>query len=190
MSTQFHSTSYSLANLGTSIREVAEFVDDTGWDQRPEMFALVPTSLLAETDPSLIHDLDSAGLTPIEQAALHEDIDQHPDALGEIVSGITWPDSVVGAILVRQIVVLPPGADADVDADPTRARRNPASQDARLYSGVLRDGRGLSLLQLRTPDGAVAPSPVQGRVELLQYEGLGAEMLDALRATFEADPED
>lgn len=184
MSPQFHSSSFSLADLGTSIREVAEFVDDRGWDQRPEMFALVPTSLLAETDPSLIHDLHSAGLTAIEQASLHEDIDQHPDALGEIVSGISWPDSVVGAILVRQIVVLPPGSDAD----PTSAQRNPDSQDARLFAGVLRDGRGLSLLQLRP--GEDAPTPLQGTVELLQYEGLGAEMLDALRATFEADTED
>ena len=182
MSTQFHSASFSLANLGTSIREVAEFVDDRGWDQRPEMFALVPTSLLAETDPSLIHDLDSAGLTPIEQAPLHEDIDQHPDALGEIVSGISWPDSVVGAILVRQIVVLPPGSDA------AKAQQNPQSQDARLFAGVLRDGRGLSLLQLRP--GPDAAEPLQGRVELLQYEGLGAELLDALRATFDADSED
>lgn len=184
MSTQFHSSSFSLANLGTAIREVAEFVDDNGWDQRPEMFALAPTALLAETDPALIHDLDAAGLTPIEQAPLHEDIDQHPEALGEIVSGITWPDAIVGAILVRQIMVLPPGSDAD----PARALQNPQSQDARLFAGVLRDGRGLSLLQLRPgPDSA---DPLQGSVELLQYEGLGAELLDALRATFEADDDD
>lgn len=179
MSTQFHSSSFSLADLGSSIKEVAEFVDDRGWGQRPEMFALAPTSLLAESDPSLIHDLDSAGLTPIEQAPLHEDIDQHPDALGEIISGISWPDSIVGAILVRQIVVLPPGSN------PSQADRNPESQDARLFAGVLRDGRGLSLLQLRP--GPDSPAPLQGTVELLQYEGLGAELLDALRATFDED---
>lgn len=184
MSSQYHSTSFSLANLGTSIKEVAEFVDDRGWDQRPEMFALVPTALLAETDPSLIHELDATGMTPVEQAPLHEDIDQHPDALGEIISGITWPDSVIGAILVRQIVVLPPGSNAD----PSHARRNPESQDARLYAGVLRDGRGLSLLQLRP--GPDAAEPLHGTVELLQYEGLGAELLDALRSTFDADAED
>ncbi len=184
MSAQFHTSYFSLANLGTAIREVAEFVDDRGWDQRPEMFALAPTALLAETDPALIHDLDTAGLTPIEQAPLHEDLDHHPDALGEIVSGITWPDSVVGAILVRQIVVLPPSSSAE----PGLAESDPESRDARLYAGVLRDGRGLSLLQLRPgPDSA---EPLHGRVELLQYEGLGAELLDALRATFDADDPD
>src|SRR5699024_2719752 len=82
---------YSLDDLGRAIRECAEHLADQPWGGRPQMFALVPTALLAEQDPSLLHALDDAGLTVVEQEPLHEDLDQHPEALEEIVAGTRWP---------------------------------------------------------------------------------------------------
>lgn len=74
-------------DLGRSIREVAEFITAEGdpWGVPPRLYALVPTAVLAETDPALLDHLDDAGLTPVEQEPLYDDADLHPAALGEIL---------------------------------------------------------------------------------------------------------
>lgn len=186
---------YDVDDLGRSIREVAEFLlaDGDPWGVPPRMFALVPTALLAESDPALLDHLDDAGLTPVEQEPLYDDADLHPAALGEILAGVSWPAQVAGCLLVREIVVLPPGADDDPDA----AARNPERRTARQYAAALREGTGLCLLQMRPQgpgDGAVDGADPFGTdgdgpdgVELLRYEGLGDDLLHALHATFDAD---
>ncbi|WP_182357853.1 PPA1309 family protein [Tomitella gaofuii] len=179
-------------DLGRSIREVAEFITAEGdpWGEPPRLYALVPTAVLAETDPALLDHLDDAGLTPVEQEPLYDDADLHPAALGEILSGVSWPDAVAGCLLVREIVVLPPGADADPDA----AARDPRRRSARQYTAALREGGGLSLLQMRpSPDGGGEDGAGDGdpdAVELLRYEGLGDDLISALQATFDADVPD
>ncbi len=183
---------HDVDDLGRSIREVAEFLlsDGDPWGAAPRMFALVPTALLAESDPALLDHLDDAGLTPVEQEPLYDDADLHPAALGEILAGVSWPDQVAGCLLVREIVVLPPGADDDPDA----AARNPQRRTARQYAAALRDGTGLCLLQMRqepSPDDGVDGAGPLGDdpdgIELLRYEGLGDDLLHALHATFDAD---
>lgn len=173
---------YGADDLGTAIREVAEFLSGADWGATPTMFALVPAAVLAETDPALVDRLDDTSLTPVEQEPLYENADLPPAALGEILSGLAWPDAVAGCLLVREIVVLPPGSDPD----PGAAADNPQRRQARLYAAVLRDGTGLSLLQLRPDDPEL---PDEGgdpdAVELLQYEGLGDGLVSALRATFD-----
>lgn len=174
---------YGSDDLGTAIREVAEFLSGAQWGAVPAMFALVPTTVLAETDPALLDRLDDTSLTPVEQEPLYEDADLHPAALGEALSGLAWPEAVEGCVLAREIVVLPPGADADPEA----AAGNPQRRQARLYAAVLRDGTGLSLLQLRPDDPDLPDGGDPDAVELLRYEGLGEGLLDALRATFDRD---
>ncbi|MDN5757112.1 MAG: PPA1309 family protein [Tomitella sp.] len=194
---------HDVDDLGRCIREVAEFLaEDTEWGAPPQMFALVPTALLAESDPALLDRLDESGLTPVEQDPLYDDADLHPAALGEILSDLSWPESVAGCLLVREIVVLPPGSDPD----PGMATHNPQRRDARLFAAVTRNGHGLCLLQMREPepspdaegdaDGVAAEADAGSaphadpfsEVQLLRYEGLGEDLLDGLRATFdEAD---
>ena len=61
--------------LARCAREVADFVDGEGWGQRPQLFALVPTSVLAAAEPALLEELtDGSALTPIQQHNLPEDI--------------------------------------------------------------------------------------------------------------------
>ncbi len=180
--------SHGADELGHCIREVAEYLTAEGdpWGEPPRMFALVPTAVLAETDPALLGSLDAAGLTPVEQAPLYDDAALHPAALGEILAGVTWPDAVAGCLLVREIVVLPPGAD------PSSAAGHPERRAARIYAAALREGPGLCLLQLHPGDDPAADGDegAGDGVRLLRYEGLGDDLLDALRATFDADAPD
>ncbi|NUS44134.1 MAG: hypothetical protein HOQ24_10655 [Mycobacteriaceae bacterium] len=179
------------------MREVAEYVDTQGWDQPPQMFALVTTSDLAAAEPGLLDQLDNAELTPIAQDAFPDDIDSDSPALEEFLATTTWPESVRGCVLVQQIVVLPPAAEDDLDAalaplladrdaadraGRAAAESHPGRRDARLFTGVLRDGPSLSLLQLRPDDDDPFPD-----LDLLIHPDLAPNIVDALRHTLDAD---
>lgn len=193
--------------LGRCVREVVEFVDAAGWDQPPQMFALVPTALLAETEPELVDTLTTdAELTPVEQEPLPSSVSGGSPELDEVLATISWPEAVAGCALVQEIVVLPPAAEETIDAallddalrDTDRetadaeaaaadralrsvADAHPERREARLVAATLRTGESLCLLQLRPDAGDDPDAPV----ELLQYEGLAPNLVHALHATFE-----
>lgn len=188
--------------LARCVEEVAEFVDNRGWDQPPHMFALVPTAALAAAEPGLIDHLDGNDLTPIEQERLPADVDGGSSALDEFLATTSWPESVTGCLLVQEIVVLPPDAESDLDdalapllsdrdaadmAARQAAEAHPGRRDGRLIVGVLRSGESLALLQLR-PEGD--DDDPFAELELLTYPDLAPNVVDALIATFDADPDD
>lgn len=177
--------------LGAALRDVVEYVDADGWNQPPMLFALVETQVLAATQPDLVDPDDDSELSPIAQ----EPLDSPDSDLEEVLGTATWPPMVVGAVLIQQIVVLPPEAEADLDSafepllgDPDAAesaarevaRAHPGSKVARLAVGALRDGRTLSLLQLRDDE-----LPPGGRIELLSHPDLAPNLAAALAATLE-----
>lgn len=188
--------------LARCVREVVEFVDAGGWDQAPQMYALVPTALLAAAEPSLLDQLeDGAELTPIEQEPFPGDVGGGSRALDEFLATTSWPESVTGCALVQEIVVLPPDAESDLDealiplladrdaaddAARSAAQSHPDRRDARLIAAVLRDGPSLCLLQLR-PDEDADP---YASIELLTYEDLAPNLINALYATFDASDDD
>ncbi len=188
--------------LATCAREVIDFVDGEGWGQRPQLFALVSTSLLAAAEPGLHDELtDGAALTPIQQHSLPEDISGGSAALDEFLATTTWPDGVVGCALVQEIVVLPPAAEsalddalvpllADRDAADEAARHaaqsHPDRKDGRLVAAVLKDGPSLALLQIHPEEDADPFAPI----ELLVYENLAPNLLNALHNTFDEVDED
>ena len=95
--------------LAAIAREVEEFVAAAGWDQQPQLFALVATPTLLASQPELAGQLDvDAALTPVAQEALPE------GELDAALAGIEWPEAVAGCALVQEIVVLPPTAQADL----------------------------------------------------------------------------
>lgn len=154
--------------------EVEHFVAAAGWDQPPQLFALVQTAELLRAQPELAGQLDAgSALTPIAQDSL-------PDGdLGAALAGIMWPDAVKGCALVQEIVVLPPAAEADVDAsgeDEDRLRQlaadHPERQEARLVVAVLRDGGEACVMRLRDHE------------ELLKGADLAPNLTAALHATF------
>jgi hypothetical protein len=166
--------------LPAAAREVEEFVAAAGWDQQPQLFALVATTTLLAGQPELAAELNAqVPLTPVAQDALPE------GELDVALAGIEWPGTVAGCALAQEIVVLPPEAEAGLDelpADPVQARQaaaeHPQRREGRLVAAVLRDGTGACVLRLRadSEDG-------QERDELVEDPQLTPNLLRALLAT-------
>jgi hypothetical protein len=158
-------------DLLTVTREVEDFVAGGGWDQVPQLFALVSAAELLDKQPELAGQVNpDATLVPIAQ----EDL---PDTdLAEILAGIMWPEAVTGCAIAQEILVLPPEAEASLpsEADELRqaAAEHPQRQEARLVAAVLRDGTSVCLLRLR--DGDLVESP-----------DLAPNLTRALLATFD-----
>ncbi|MGH3721276.1 MAG: PPA1309 family protein [Pseudonocardiaceae bacterium] len=166
--------------LPATVREVEEFVAAAGWDQQPQLFALVTTATLLATQPELADHLHAgAALTPVAQDALPE------GELDAALAGIEWPDSVAGCALAQEIVVLPPEAQAglrELPDDPAQARRaaagHPRRREGRLVAAVLRNGVGACVLRLRADAG-----DDQGPDDMVEDPGLAPNLLHALLAT-------
>lgn len=188
--------------LGRCAREVADFVDSAGWGQPPQLFALVPTEILAAAEPALLDELaDGSTLTPIQQHTLPDDITGGSRALDEFLATTTWPDGVIGCALVQEIVVLPPAAESDLDdalvplladrdaadeAARLTAHAHPDRKDGRLIAAVLKDGPSLTLLQMQPDDDADPFAPI----ELLLYDNLAPGVVSALYTTFDLVDDD
>lgn len=185
--------------LSTCVREVVAFVDDAGWDQPPQLFALVPTAELLEREPDLAEGLSSdSELTPVAQEPLPGGTEGGSPELDEALAGITWPEAVAGCVLVQEILILPPEAEAELDevteqtADEAEAERvalqlaseHPERQEARLVAAVLRGGESLCLLQLR-PDAAQLAADPDAEPELLEHPELAPNLVAALHATLD-----
>ncbi|GAB2924878.1 PPA1309 family protein [Rhodococcus aerolatus] len=192
--------------LSTAVREVVTFVDGAGWDQPPQLFALVPTAELAAAEPGVADQLSAgAELTPVAQEGLPGAEDGGTPALDAALARLSWPPAVAGCVLVQEILVLPPDAEAELDdavahavgapgADEASAEqaaidhaaRHPARREARLVAAVLRGGDALCLLQLR-PAGGEEPTAVAGQdgPELLEHPELAPNLVAALRATLD-----
>jgi hypothetical protein len=176
--------------LPSVAHEVEDFLADTGWDQPPQLFALVPTRDLVAAEPDLADRLPSVeGLTPVAQDPLDG------EDLAETLTQICWPAEVTGCALAQEIVVLPPGAEAELDravaenvgsgADTDElnqvavrvAQQHPDRRDARLVVAVLRAGSFCCLLRLRgegdQPD------------ELVEHPDLAPNMVSALLRTLD-----
>jgi hypothetical protein len=165
-------------HLSAVAREVEDFVSTAGWDQPPQLFALVPTAELVEAQPELAGQVDvGAPLTPVAQDALPS------EDLAEALGGIMWPDAVRGCALAQEIVVLPPEAEDTLPAgeetgDQAVLRRiaaeHPQRREARLVAAVLRDGTAACVLRIRGVDGAD---------EIVEHPELAPNLTDALLAT-------
>lgn len=177
--------------LSVCVREMVAFVDAAGWDQPPQLFALVPTADLVAAEPQLAERVTAgAELTPLAQDALPGGVDGQPPQLDTALATVAWPDAVVGCALVHEVLILPPGAEAVLDAAADAAgpgedaavhaaMHHADRREARVVAAVLRDGQALCLLQLR------AGSSTGEAPELLEHPDLAPHLVDALRATLE-----
>jgi hypothetical protein len=170
------------AALPQAVRDVEEFVSSAGWDQPPQLFALARTSELLAAEPGMTDQLDvSAPLTPVAQEPLPQ------GDLDAALAAIMWPPTVAGCAAALQIVVLPPDAEAQLEAEQALnqqsemirrlAAEHPLRREAWLVAAVLRDGSGACVLRLRGDAGTAD--------ELVEHPNLAPNLLDALRATLE-----
>ena len=146
----------SSSPLQSVVGEVEGHVAEAGWDQPPQLFALVQTEQLLRAEPQLASTMglvagSPASLTPIAQEPLGE------APLDEQLAGLLFGEEVLGVVLAHEVVVLPPAAEAalaDVE-DPARAAaEHPERRDVRMVVGVTRGGGSACVLRLRgqTPE--------------------------------------
>ncbi|WP_028852385.1 PPA1309 family protein [Thermocrispum municipale] len=174
----------TIGDVATAAREVEEFVAAAGWEQPPQLFALVSTADILAQQPELAAQLNTeAALTPVAQDALPE-----ADDLADALAKITWPETVSGCAVAQEIVVLPPEAeeslpdDGDVAKLQQAAAEHPDRTEARLVAAVSRDGYRACVMRLRGVATDEDGEPVD---ELVEHPDLAPNLLDALAATLE-----
>jgi hypothetical protein len=151
--------------LDRAVRELERHVARGGWDGPVRVFALIRTAEAIARDPSLrgqlppdlvaAADSDPEHVTSVEQEDLPE-----TDSISELLGRIAWPDSVDGAAVVIERIVVPPEAEADLPEDPDAAVQqlmaHPAREDVRMAAGVLRSGHSACALRTRRHDDDAA----------------------------------
>jgi hypothetical protein len=180
-------------HLASVMTEIEQYVAASGWDQKARLFALVDTADLVRREPAMAArlGLDDAetdavegSLTPVEQDGLED------QPLDELLARIGWPPEVVGCAVVDEVLVLPPGAEAEApeDADDEAAAawvaEHPARREVRLAVGVLRDGSRMATLRLRA-DGDTAADGYAD--DVVAGPDLAPALADALLETFSED---
>lgn len=136
--------------------EIEKHAAALGWDQPPQLFALVETADLLRREPQLagqlgIADAEPGGLTPVEQGELpaHRSLD-------ELLAGISWPPEVLGAAITVERLMVPPSAEQAMPQDEGAAlawlAQHPERQEVRIVVAVLRDGSREAALRLRAYD--------------------------------------
>ena len=133
------------------VGEVEGHVAEAGWDQPPQLFALVDTEELLRAEPQLAESMGlvvarPGSLTPIAQ----DPVEDGP--LDEQLAGLIFGPEVLGVVLVHEVLVLPPSAEAALAGtdDPAgTAAEHPERREVRMAVGVMRDRSRESVLRLR-----------------------------------------
>ncbi|GIG26328.1 PPA1309 family protein [Cellulomonas denverensis] len=167
--------------LAQAVVEIERHVASGGWDGPVRVFALVRTASALAAEPALAGQLppevlaaasaDPEHLTSVEQEGLPAS-----DDLEGLLGAIAWPETVDGAAITVERVVLPPEAEESLPEDPQQAvaalMAHPDRQDVRLAVGVLRDGSSWCAIRQRALDADQAvgqgPDAVPGLIEALR----------------------
>ncbi len=158
----------------------------SGWDQPVRVFALVRTAAALEADPDVAGLLEAAAveearrdpelLMVVEQEGLPAAAD-----LEHLLAQLAWPESVHGAAISIERLVLPAAAQEEADAITDAAERlaflqaRPDREDIRMVVGVLRSGESWCALRSRTHDDDAS---------VYQGEQLVPGLVEALATTF------
>ena len=137
------------------VAEVEGHLAEAGWDQPPQLFALVDTEELLRAEPQLAESMGlvvsrPGSLTPIAQEPLGD------GPLDEQLASLVFGPEVLGVVLAHEVLVLPPSAESALDdaEDPAgTAAEHPERREVRMAVGVLRDGSRESVLRLRGREG-------------------------------------
>jgi hypothetical protein len=166
------------APLFAVVGEVEEHVAEAGWDQPPQLFALVDPEELLRVEPQLARTMGLVAavpgtLTPVQQ----EDLPEGP--LDEALAGLQFGPEVLGVVLAHEVLVLPPSAETE-DLDVADVAAHPAAREVRMVVGVMRDGSRECVLRLRAPDGETD--------DRLSGPDLAPALADALLGTLDEGP--
>ena len=173
--------------LQAVVDEVERHVAEAGWDQPPQLFALVATEQLLRAEPQLATTMgliagDPSSLTPIAQEPLGD------GPLDEQLASLMFGEEVLGVLLAHEVLVLPPSAEAALAehaelaelADlASVAADHPERREVRMVVAVVRGGGQACVLRLRA--AGEAPD------DLVTGPDLAPALVAALRATLDED---
>ncbi len=160
-------------SLNKAMLEAVEFVHAEGWDQPPTLFGLVPTDLISSV---LGEEEDSSPLTLVVQELPQNLLAGSPE-LVEYVSRAIWPEDIAGVILAQEIRFRDISSTSD-DARP-----------ARLFSGVLKNGPAVTLLQNRPTEEELEEQGIfaQDNIDLRGGPSVAPGVISALRYSLESE---
>jgi hypothetical protein len=170
--------------LTQAVIEIEQHVASGGWNQGLRMFALVPTSDILATQPTiaaalgLTDDAAASGGIPTLTSIEQEDL-ASGQPLDEMLAKMVWPPAVTGAALVLESQMLPPSAEASLpDGEDLESwvAKHPERQEVRMAVAVLRDGTRQAAIRLRAKDADSA---------VLSGPDLVPNLAEALLHTFE-----
>jgi hypothetical protein len=159
--------------LFSVLRDIEAHVGRAGWDQPARLFALVETSLLAASEPSVAEALGARDTEPDALSAVEQDGFQLGDDIAATFAAIAWGPAVRGCALALERTMVPSEVEDDLPADPGEAARvvatHPRRMDLRLVAGVLRDGSHHAVARLADRPGELLSGAdmVPGLVEVL-----------------------
>lgn len=167
------------SRLTQCVIEIEKHAATGGWDQPLRLYALVETADLLRREPHLADQLGlppdgpalAGHLTPVEQ----EELPSYA-SLDELLSGLAWPAEVLGAALVVERLMLPPGVEGAMPQGEEEAlawvAAHPERQEVRIAVGVLRDGTRECALRMRAHDADTSvlsgPDLVPGLADALE----------------------
>lgn len=164
--------------LRLAVTDLEQHVARGGWDGPIAVFALVRTNDAVERSPELADQLPPDALALARENPHHlTSIEQDglPDAtdLEELLAQLAWPESVDGAAVVVERIVVPPEATEAAESMSVDAlMAHPQRQDVRIAVGVLRTGESWCALRTRAHDDDTAvggsPDAVPGLVEAIR----------------------
>jgi len=170
--------------LADAVVEIERHVAGGGWDAPVRVFALVSTARALEVEPDLAERLGAdvvlaAQADPGHLISIEQDSLPAADTLEDLLARLSWPDTVDGAAVVVERVVLPPAAEEAMPVDPDEAlaylMAHPDRQDVRMAVGVLRSGESWCAVRTRAND---ADDAVAGGRDLVPG------LVEAVTATF------
>ncbi len=172
--------------LTQAVFEIEKSASALGWDRPSTVYALVPTKDLLgleELPDDMRAHLKSGwdGTDTSLTAVIQEDLPGSD--LEETLAQLAWPESVAGAAVCTERVMVPPEAQEGAPEDPEEAieyfANHPDRDEIRIVAGVLRTGEAWCAIRARSHDHddevAEGANLVPGLVEALFTTFLSAD---------------
>ncbi|MDO5719452.1 MAG: PPA1309 family protein [Actinomycetaceae bacterium] len=168
--------------LAHSVIDIEKSASSLGWDRASTVYALVPTRDLLELDdlPTDMREHLRAqwnGSDAALTAIIQEDLPGTD--LEETLAQLGWPQSVTGAAVCTERVMVPPHVQESAPEDPVDAMEyfasHPERDDVRIVAAVMRTGESWCAVRTRSHDS---------EEQVAQGSNLVPGLTDALLMTF------
>jgi len=131
------------ADLEIVIRELDAHISDAGWDQPVQLFAILSES------PELAMDSEYLKNASQEQLFFEpQGIDFSDNSVIDVLRTLGWNEAVIGLAIAAERII----SVEDKDASDYETQSYSATQEIRVMSIAMRDGRTLNAIRYRSHD--------------------------------------